>query len=166
LLELLTTPEARSALLSLAIKGLQRLEARQEFTTCPSVQEAGQVYRRQCDNAFEFVSEHLEAKLTDNLGKVDLYDKYIRWAQDAGIQHPANQRTFNKRISDTFEVAEGRANGVRVWTGLAWKPERSESPFDGAEIITSGIPWEKEQPKCLPALPGIPGISHSKDFLK
>ena len=125
-LELLTTVEARRALLNRAVEGLQRLEAQQEFTTCPSVQEAGQTYRRQCDNAFEFISERLEAKLEATVGKAVVYTKYKDWVQDAGIHHPASQRAFNKRLGEVLGVAEGRADGVRVWTGLAWKTEQAE----------------------------------------
>ena len=126
LLELLTTPEARSALLSRAVAGLRRLEQQQEFTNCPSVQEAGQTYRRQCDNAFEFISERLEAKPGATVSKVEVYEAYKQWVGAAGIHHPASQRAFNKRLGEVLGVVEARANGTRVWAGLSWQAERVE----------------------------------------
>jgi len=125
-LELLTTLEARRALLNRAVEGLRRLEAQQEFTACPSVLEAGQTYRRQCDNAFEFISERLEAKPGATVGKDDVYTKYKSWVQEAGIHHSASRPAFNKRLSAVFGGVERRADGVRVWTGLAWKTEQAE----------------------------------------
>lgn len=126
LLGLLTTPEARSGLLGRAVAGLRRLEAQQEFTACPSVQEAGQTYRRQCDNAFEFISERLEAKPGATVSKTEAYKAYAQWAGDAGIPHPASQRAFNKRLGEVLGATEGRADGVRVWAGLDWKQELAE----------------------------------------
>ena len=126
LLELLTTPEARSALLNRALAGLQRLEAQQDFSTCASVQEAGQSYRRQCDNAFEFISERLEASPGATVRKVEVYKVYAQWVGTAGIHHAASQRAFNKRLGEVLGVVEARADGARVWAGLAWKSEPVE----------------------------------------
>jgi len=108
------------------VEGLRRLEAKQEFTACASVQEAGQTYRRQCDSAFEFISERLEAKAGTVLGKADAYEAYKQWAAKAGIPHPASQRAFNKRLGEVLGVVEGREDGVRVWAELAWKAEPVE----------------------------------------
>ncbi len=119
----LTTEEARSALLNRAVAGLRRLEEQQEFSDCPSVKEAGQAYRRQCDSAFEFISERLEADLVSWVGKTDAYQGYAKWAQEAGIGHAASQKAFNKRLKETLRAGEGREAGVRVWTGIRWRSE-------------------------------------------
>ncbi|MCX5794229.1 MAG: phage/plasmid primase, P4 family [Elusimicrobia bacterium] len=126
LLELLTTPEARSALLNRALVGLRRLEEQQDFSTCASIQEAGQSYRRQCDHAFEFISERLETKSGEAVGKAEVYQKYKEWGQKAGIPHPASQQAFNKRLREVLGAKEGRADGVRVWPGVFWKSESVE----------------------------------------
>ena len=123
LLELLTTPQARSALLNRAVAGLRRLEAQQEFTACASVQEAGQTYRRQCDSALEFINTRLETDTVGTIGKQGLYEGYQDWSKEAGIPAPAGQRDFNARLEATLGVTEGRVEGQRVWRGLRWRVE-------------------------------------------
>jgi putative DNA primase/helicase len=122
LLRLLTTPEARSALLNRAVDGLQRLEAQQDFTVCASVQEAGQTYRMECDPIFKFISEYLDLKLGSVLSKAEVYKKYsdlIFPSESAGV--------FNKRVTEAMGVIEKRMERAgrfeRVWSGLAWKTE-------------------------------------------
>lgn len=123
LLGLLTTPQARSALLNRAVEGLRRLEAQQEFTACASVQEAGQTYRRQCDSALEFINSCLEADTVGSIGKQKLYEGYQAWCVEAGIPAMAGQRDFNSRLETTLHATEGREDGKRVWRGLRWRAE-------------------------------------------
>lgn len=123
LLEILTTPQARSALLNRAVEGLRRLEAQQEFTACASVKESGQTYRRQCDSALEFINTRLEADTVATVGKQGLYEGYQTWCKDAGIPAPAGQRDFNARLEAMLGVTEVREAGKRVWRGLRWRTE-------------------------------------------
>lgn len=119
----LTTEEGRSALLNRAVAGLRRLEDQQGFSDCPSVRDAGQQYRRQCDSAFEFISERMEADPVSLVGKTETYQTYAKWAQEAGIGHAASQKAFNKRLKETLKAGEGRESGARVWTGIRWRSE-------------------------------------------
>lgn len=123
MLELLTTEQARSALLNRAVEGLRRLEAQQAFTVCASVQEAGQTYRRQCDSAFEFISERLGTDLVSSLGKKAVYLEYSNWVPTAGLGAPVSQRVFNRRLGEVLGVVEKRVDGARFWAGLTWKVE-------------------------------------------
>ncbi|MBI3549880.1 MAG: primase C-terminal domain-containing protein [Elusimicrobia bacterium] len=121
LLEQLRTSEVMSALLNRALAGLRRLESQQDFSACASVLEASQTYRRQCDSAFEFITECLELRRGTSIGKTEAHEKYTQWCYDTGAPQPVNQRAFNKRLTEILGVSEGRADGMRVWTGLSWK---------------------------------------------
>jgi putative DNA primase/helicase len=130
LLGLLTTQQARSALLNRAVEGLRRLEAQQGFTTCASVQAAGEAYRRQCDPAIEFISERLEATPGSVLGKTEVYDMFKQWTVAAGRQSPESQAALNQRLVQVLCVVEKRMRRAgrfeRVWVGLSWKAETGE----------------------------------------
>lgn len=121
LITVLTTPEARSALLNLALAGLGRLEAQQRFSDCPSVVAAGQRYRRDCDSAFEFIQEKLDAKPTSTLPKDDIYKHYCKWAEAEGISYPVSRQVFNARIEAVLGVKEVRERNHRVWLGVGFK---------------------------------------------
>jgi P4 family phage/plasmid primase-like protien len=122
LLEALTSDAARSALLNRALVGLRRLEQKQGFTECRTVTEAGQQYRRQCDSAFEFISERLEVDFLSSVGKTEAYERYVRWAIGSGLLHPVSQMVFNRRVMDVLKTSEVRESNVRVWSSVGWRP--------------------------------------------
>ena len=132
LLGLLTTPQARNALLRRGVDGLRRLETQQAFTVCGSVKAAGETYRRQCDPAFEFISERLDAIPRSVLGKAEVYEMFKQWSVAEGKTSPDSQIAFNKRLTQVFGagVAEKRIQRAgrfeRVWIGLGWKAEADE----------------------------------------
>ena len=127
LLSELCTPAAKAALLAHAVAGLRRLEDQQEFSLCPSVMEAGQAYRTQCDSAYEFITANIELSKDSIASKQAVYDHYTQWCAGAGIPHPASQRGFNKRFQEVLKVLERRdVLGRRVWDGVRLRLELQE----------------------------------------
>ncbi|MFA5161924.1 MAG: phage/plasmid primase, P4 family [Elusimicrobiales bacterium] len=127
LVEKLTTPQARAALLGYALRGLRRLEEQQGFSDCVSVREAGNRYRKDCDSAFQFAEERLEKAEGRELGKAVVYEVYKQWCEAEGLR-PVSVRNFNKRLADSMKLAEGRAmldrQRQRVWIGVWWSDEQ------------------------------------------
>ncbi|OIO04653.1 MAG: hypothetical protein AUJ52_14815 [Elusimicrobia bacterium CG1_02_63_36] len=172
----LVTPEARSAWLNRALAGLRRLEAQAGFTESSSVSAATEKYRRQCDNVYEFIEERLRVVQGHTLAKAETYEAYKAWAAEIGVPHPVSQKTFNKRLSETLAVREGRevAEGgrkLRVWLGLGWAedaPDRDGPERPGSAHFSSpGIDLfeEEEEPEGERSeQAGLPGPSRSKSF--
>ncbi|MDX6768931.1 MAG: phage/plasmid primase, P4 family [Elusimicrobiota bacterium] len=122
----LTTPSALSRLLNRALAGLQRLEERGGFTTCESVEQATEKYRRDCDNVYEFALENLERTPGAWLPREQVFNHYTHWAQKAGMQKPHAAKGFAKALASSFRLHEGRkylGDGSRphVWLDVAWK---------------------------------------------
>jgi putative DNA primase/helicase len=161
ILQKLTTDEAKSALLNHALIGLQRLDAQNGFSKCPSVIKATTDYRIHCDNIFEFIQEKLERNSNGCLPKQDVSAEYVKWCGESGIQHPATKQEFNKAIAEHLGAKEGReilSDGGkgkrRAWQGIAWKDETfaADDQPDHGEPEIPGLSY-----------PSTNGVEHSEN---
>jgi len=101
LLSAMGTPEALSALLCWAVKGLQRLHTNNVFTTGAVMEQAALDYRMENDSVLGFVYSclnmvpHVGAET--QLVAASLYRVYSEWWGEGGLK-PVGQIEFGKRV--------------------------------------------------------------------
>jgi putative DNA primase/helicase len=109
----LTTPEELSGLLNLAVTGLQRLMARDEFALPASVTRAMTVYRRGVDTLERFVDERciLDAEAATRRSAV--FEAYCRWCGEEGLR-PEPRSEFYHRLETGWRnlIKRGRNNKI------------------------------------------------------
>lgn len=110
LMDKLTSPEARSAWLNLAIDGAHRLMERQRFEEPESVRNAIKQYRHSSDSVCEFVDFHLIEAPGNIERQMDIYNAYQQWCKYHG-RKPTSLSTFVKRT--TLKTCRPTMNGQR-----------------------------------------------------
>ncbi len=169
----LTTREAKSALLSRALVGLQRLERNKQFSACQSVMDETRAYRANCDSVYEFVMARLTKLDGASVAKQEAYNEYEAWCRDAGLAMPVGQRAFNTGLSQALGVKEGRDSAKqRVWRNVGWR-EEAEAAYEQNQLPAEpGLPYYsptinegprevEEEKKNEPGLAGMPVTANS-----
>ena len=141
LLGKITTPEALSALLNIAVAGLQRLEERGGFALPESVRKAGEKYRREADAIYTFVMEECGRGGPDScVSATELYKSFGAWCRGNGYRIVPQKRALEQQlvallgaVSDRARVG-GRKNPVAVWRGItcSYSPPVGGEPGEGA----------------------------------
>jgi putative DNA primase/helicase len=130
--------EARDAALAaeleglfvLAVRGLQRLMARERLELPASVKAAQVEYRQTLDTAAGFLAEECRPDPNGWLDRAELYQAYRQWCQDSGRPFPLAKVEFNQRLRRNYPL--GPRNGGRPsWIGL-----RRRMPWDDEDVPT------------------------------
>lgn len=103
-------------ILAWAVRGALRWQA-EGLGLPPEVREANADYRELMDPLPAFLDGHCEVGPFHTVLARDLYEVYLRWAEDSG-EAPLSQKGLANRLQDRgFRPTRG-ARGVRAWRGL------------------------------------------------
>ncbi|MHC1572517.1 MAG: hypothetical protein ACXQTL_07210, partial [Methanosarcinales archaeon] len=124
ILEKITTQEELSGLLNLAIKALQELLERGEFTQSEHTRSATNDFHEQIDHLDVFISERIKRDSASCLTRDELRDGYIEWCEDHDLP-PKNDKEVFKRVREITDAAESRpqihgGKRPRVLKGIKW----------------------------------------------
>jgi putative DNA primase/helicase len=100
-----------------AIDGLRRLRHQGHFTQPRLSQAALADYKRECNPARTFLSEHCSAAPEATVACSDLYFRYSAWCQSSGYR-PLNASEFGREVHRAFPKIERRRetrDSERVW---------------------------------------------------
>lgn len=123
LIKKLTTENAKSTLLNMAITGLLRLHENRKFTIGESLTKAINQYRVNADSVAGFVEANCVIEDGHTLYTKDVYRAYRQWCEDCGMK-PVSTIKFTQRLS----LKKGRKyKQPEHWEGLRWS-ENSEFP--------------------------------------
>ncbi|MFW6002658.1 MAG: phage/plasmid primase, P4 family, partial [archaeon] len=103
--EKLTSENAKSYLLNLALEGLERLTKQDRFTQPQRVEDAKTMYKRMNSSVLTWVDEEM-LELTDVKGRVikELYLEYKDFSKVSGVRNPVTRKTFTREMKEAFNV--------------------------------------------------------------
>ena len=134
---LINKPKLMSAFLNRAIAGLRRLMKNQKFTASKTSSKAIETYKRECSNAFDFLSEHCVRELKGEISKKELYSKYNGWCGDQGMR-PVSAKNFAKSVRE-LATGERKSGSVRLWVGIKWGDDGPpETGSDEVKMFRTG----------------------------
>lgn len=107
----MTSPQALSYLLNLALSGLSRLLTRNRFTIPAASAEALDQYRISQSHVLSWLEE--DEPTVDGATSTDLYDAFMVWCDFNKIKNPTGRRTFHKEIEAIGYKRERRRVGNR-----------------------------------------------------
>ncbi len=145
LLRKITTPEALSALLNIALFGLRRLEERGSFELPDSVRAAGETYRRDGDAVHTFLSDECRQGGQDDwIATSDLNRRFQVWCRENGYRFVPPKAALDQRVAAVFSVEKGRrrvggrGNPVTAWKGVlcSYSPPAQQGLEDGGPWAT------------------------------
>lgn len=129
-----TWQDEHSGILNWMLEGLQRLLKQQHFTVSSSSIEISKEYTRQSDNIQSFIEEMTTQKKSAKINKTELYNKYLTYCQDYGLNENSaqkfTQRIRELKITDTIQKINGQTQ--RVWIGITLKHE--EVPEETVDV--------------------------------
>jgi putative DNA primase/helicase len=115
---------------NMALEGLQRLFDNKAFTTCQSSIDISNQWRREADQAAQFVEEECETGLHCKATSAILFNRYKEWAMNSGIKFTLNRNNFTTRLCRLgFEPARGKG-GDRMIVGIQPLPVASWQAVD------------------------------------
>lgn len=107
--EKITTDEALSYLLNMALRGLRRLLANNDFTYPACVKNALEVYKTDNSTVLTWVAEEnitMETLMGDTTHR--LFSDFKDWCNRSDIRFGASIRTFHKEIEEKFNLTRVR----------------------------------------------------------
>jgi P4 family phage/plasmid primase-like protien len=117
---LANTPGVLPALLFRAVAGLRRLMERGRFVPPQSSIDAIEEYRRDCNSAYDFISEFCRTDDPNGwIAKNVLYERYRAWCEDEG-RKPLSAREFGRTVQQMPNVRGVRHGTGRGWGGISW----------------------------------------------
>lgn len=118
IIDKITTEEAKSYVLNMALKGLERVFYNQGFTTPKVVDELMDDYYREINNVLQYF-ELYDVKDIKGKTSKDVYNDYVFWCIEDN-QTPYKIRRFNtevrKRTKLTLRQRRKHGNVVQVWS--------------------------------------------------
>lgn len=115
IIDKLTSPESRSYLFALAVKGIQRVFENNKFTEPQSVVDMVSEYEKENNNVLQFVEE-IEVLNRDSS---EVYQDYKYWCVENGVSH-YKIRKFNQEVRShlSYELQIEKIGGR---TGQVWR---------------------------------------------
>jgi len=120
-----TTPEALRRVAVLAMSGLAVMRAEDGFTPNHASEQMIQEIELDNSTVAQFMDEEgIDAVWLDGRPTEEVYLRYEKWAEDAGVQHPLGRRSVTRELSERGNVrnvatrrktATGEFVGVRVF---------------------------------------------------
>jgi putative DNA primase/helicase len=140
ILRKLTTSEELSGLLNLAIKALNRLMEKGDFSDNKTTDEIRQQYRRKSSPVASFVEDKLEVSSNDLIPKDQLYTEFQNYCRENKLP-VISKATFCQKIPAYIQVEEFRSGDrgrPRCFKGIRLK--KTEEPQ--VELVTGMEPLE------------------------
>ena len=101
----LTSENAKSYLLNLALDGLERLMRNGKFTQPDRVEEAKKMYRKINSSVLTWITDEvIEMKHIEGKVIKELYIEYRDYCHVAGIRNPVSRNTFTRETKEVFNV--------------------------------------------------------------
>ena len=110
-------------ILNLALSGLSRLNQNGEFTYCPSSEEAKRDWRKEVDQASQFVDAICEVGQEFSCTSKELFQAYSTWAESEGIRSKLYHRNFSNRLQLLGYGYKKGTKGTRMLLGIRVKEE-------------------------------------------
>lgn len=86
-----------------------------------SCTEATAAFRTKSDELAEFIADHFVEAPDSYVTKADMFDRYERWAREAGVKHPKSKRALGfALVNRGWQEAINGHEKARVWLG--WRP--------------------------------------------
>jgi P4 family phage/plasmid primase-like protien len=85
------------------------------------VKEATDKYRNEMDLLGEFVEEKCIQNPSATVSKQLIYNTYLDWCKDSGIQYPESKIRFGRRLKDSYKASDDGdpvQDNVRIWKGI------------------------------------------------
>lgn len=103
---------------NLALLGLQRLIENNRFTECESSIEISKQWRKEADQAAQFVEDVCEVSISYRIKSSDLFSNYNEWASTEGIKRTLNHNNFSARLERLGFTKSRGSGGERMIQGL------------------------------------------------
>ena len=102
----------------MALGALAGVFERGEFTRPMSSEEAKQEWRKECDQVAQFAEEHCIFVSGSEVTSSELYSKYKKWAEDAGVRRTLNHKNFTNRMLRLGAKTARGTGGTRTLAGV------------------------------------------------
>jgi|GEM_PF-3344693 len=107
-------------ILTRAIYALEDVFAHNGFSEPESSRQAKGEWMVEADQVAQFIDECCTLMAGESIQSKRIYDYYLQWANDAGIQKKLNQKNFTTRLT-RFGIGRARGHGgVRLLTGIVF----------------------------------------------
>jgi len=111
-----------SGILNWAIAGYVRRMQTSQIQVPREVAAETDIYRRQSDTLAEFLEDCCVVDEQDaEVTKKDLYEKYCKFAEEAGQKNVSTAKSFGMRLMERTDIAylgERKVKSARYWTGI------------------------------------------------
>ena len=94
--------------------------------TAGKIKDATNDYRTEMDLIGEFINEKCIQKDDISVSKQFIYNTYIEWCRESGIQYPESKIRFGRRLKESYNACdEGdpMIDNVRIWKGIGLKTQ-------------------------------------------
>jgi putative DNA primase/helicase len=119
-----------SGIFNLALDGLARLYRHDQFTECPSSNEAINLWRMEADQAAQFVEDCCETEAGSSTASGELFRAYVAWADSNGIRHKLAHKTLTQRLDRLgYKHLRKGAGGTRTISGLSLKSSCTSAAY-------------------------------------
>ena len=119
-----------SGIFNLALKGLERLNKHDQFTECPSSNQAVNLWRMEADQAAQFVEDCCEPEAGSSSASGELFRAYVAWAESNGIRHKLAHKTLTQRLDRLgYKSLRKGAGGTRSISGLSLKSSCTSAAY-------------------------------------
>jgi putative DNA primase/helicase len=110
-------------IMNLSLQAFGRVLKREAFTEPQSCLDAKAEWRKEADQAAQFVEEKCVLEPNSEITSAALYDEYKTWADDAGISRKLNKKNFTNRLVRLGCKTHKGTAGKRMIKGLriGWK---------------------------------------------
>jgi P4 family phage/plasmid primase-like protien len=118
-----------------ALSGLERLMTNRAFTACASSADIARQWRREADQAAQFVDECCTLGPGQRVSSNELYRRYRSWALEAGIGRLLNRNNFALRLKRLgLETGRG-TGGTRMIEGIGLAAAVDLSDLEGIGLV-------------------------------
>jgi putative DNA primase/helicase len=109
--------EELPGILNLALSHLARLLKTGRWTEPASCVEAKRQWAVECDQTAQFLEDRCVIGPDEQIASKELFEAYLKWAEDAGVRKTLNRRNFINRLSK-HGVKPGRNMRQRLLLGI------------------------------------------------
>jgi putative DNA primase/helicase len=119
-----------SGIFNLALEGLARLCRHDQFTECPSSNQALNLWRIEADQAAQFVEDCCDPETSASTSSGELFRAYVDWAESNGIRHKLAHKTLTQRLDRLgYKPLRKGAGGTRTISGLSLKSSCTSAAY-------------------------------------
>ncbi|MEM4994974.1 phage/plasmid primase, P4 family [Priestia sp. SB1] len=136
LINKLTTDESLSALLNLALQGLQRLIKNGDFTQSSTIDRMLQEYKNDSDDIQSFIYDTCELDSEGDIYVSELYNTYKNYCIENKIHNYLGKKHFNKAIESKFNFQRKRIKrgDAESWIGIRQSQETATNVLEFKKV--------------------------------